>query len=51
MWPITSNDGHLSIVRFRKADRERFWYVDPASADLMGISAVSSDVQSVRYEK
>lgn len=27
MWPIISNDGHLSCVHFSKDSRSRFWYV------------------------
>jgi len=32
VWPIISNDGHLSYVRFRRDDRERFWYLEDAPA-------------------
>jgi hypothetical protein len=32
VWPIISNDGHLTWVRFAKADAERFWYLDGSDA-------------------
>lgn len=35
VWPIISNDGHLSYVRFRRDDRERFWYLEDAAAPCL----------------
>ena len=32
MWPIISNDGHLSCVHFSKDSRTRFWYVPESMA-------------------
>jgi len=32
MWPIISNDGHLSCVHFSKDSRSRFWYVPESMA-------------------
>lgn len=40
IWPITSNDGHLSVVKFRRDDRQRFWFVDPAQTDALSLAGV-----------
>ena len=40
IWPITSNDGHLSVVKFRRDDRQRFWFIDPAQTDALSLAGV-----------
>jgi hypothetical protein len=40
MWPITSNDGHLTIVRFRRNDRNRFWFIDKGGMDASTLAGV-----------
>lgn len=40
MWPVTSNDGQLAVVKFRRNDRNRFWYIEPSAADPATLTAV-----------
>eukprot|EP01138_Halocafeteria_seosinensis_P013727 gb/GECG01014018.1/.p1 GENE.gb/GECG01014018.1/~~gb/GECG01014018.1/.p1 ORF type:complete len:1562 (+),score=342.66 gb/GECG01014018.1/:1-4686(+) len=37
VWPIISNDGHLSCVRFQKQNKEAFWYLDENNMNLASL--------------
>ncbi|KAA0149587.1 hypothetical protein FNF27_01404 [Cafeteria roenbergensis] len=53
VWPIISNDGHLTWVRFAKSDAERFWFLDGSDAIAlvpMFLAWTHTVVVSARHE-